>query len=414
MRNSIFTACFLLMVSMAIGQSQWTGTWNTNFGEVILIEKNNKITGTYRDLGNIIVDYKGGNEIRGRFYNNGNKGFFKWTKNGNSVNGDWGWNSNRNGGSWTGKRTANASQGVLKGSWILPDKTKIELVHNKHNQVAGLYGNNGYIWGTYNKSSKTLTGKYVRYANDTPTRFEAKYEGNKIRGRVFKGAGSASWVVTRPSNGSNALAAKFKLKITFNSFKCNGSDNLRKVEQGNVYVMPVMKVSGATIRPRNFKASPPYVKSKLETQKTLNHDLSIGRKDSYKVGVVQNVQNSAEFHIPYSLNLINQNTYFQNQFVFSEWPVIANAGAMIFAERFRINDTRTINLKEVLKFLTGVTNAGDYSNAGSGRKRLPNSSDTFWLETVGSKRYVRGYGDIIEPTKGKIRFGYHYTLELVD
>lgn len=71
------------------------------------------------------------------------------------------------------------------------------------------------------------------------------------------------------------------------------------------------------------------------------------------------------------------------------------------------------NLVEILKFLTRETQASDYTDAVHGRKRLPNSHDTFWLETSGGKRYVRGYGDLI-PRGDKVRFGYHYTLELID
>ena len=103
------------------------------------------------------------------------------------------------------------------------------------------------------------------------------------------------------------------------------------------------------------------------------------------------------------------------QFVFREFPVISKGGALVFAENERINAKRNIELKEVLKFLSGQTRAEDYPlvNGTNGRRRLPNSNDTFWLESIGGKRYVRGYGDIIEPKKGKIRFGYHYTMELL-
>nr|WP_042288351.1 hypothetical protein [Nonlabens ulvanivorans] len=73
--------------------SDWTGTWDTSFGQVILNQKNQYVVGTYRELGAIRSLTTMGTAFYGEFDNNGRVGYFKWIKSGNSFTGTWGLDS---------------------------------------------------------------------------------------------------------------------------------------------------------------------------------------------------------------------------------------------------------------------------------------------------------------------------------
>ena len=79
----------LFMTALSLSQTHakdtntatdWTGTYNTNFGQIILHQKANYVVGTYRDLGGIRSMYVSNNQLIGVFYNNGKEGHFKFTK----------------------------------------------------------------------------------------------------------------------------------------------------------------------------------------------------------------------------------------------------------------------------------------------------------------------------------------------
>ena len=73
----------LFMTALSLSQTHakdtntatdWTGTYNTNFGQIILHQKANYVVGTYRDLGGIRSMYVSNNQLIGVFYNNGKEG----------------------------------------------------------------------------------------------------------------------------------------------------------------------------------------------------------------------------------------------------------------------------------------------------------------------------------------------------
>ena len=115
------------------------------------------------------------------------------------------------------------------------------------------------------------------------------------------------------------------------------------------------------------------------------------------------------FEIPGTMEALSANHSFK---VFPEYKYSTQTSSYIKTDK---STARQINLEEVMKYLKGITNASDYPIASGhdGRRNLSNSADTFWLESLGGKRIIRGYGDI-RHVDGDFGFGYHYTLKLVD
>ncbi|GHB25662.1 hypothetical protein [Mongoliitalea lutea] len=74
---------------------------------------------------------------------------------------------------------------------------------------------------------------------------------------------------------------------------------------------------------------------------------------------------------------------------------------------------RSNNLGEIIKFLSGETTANSYPNLGGTKRRIPNSDDEIFLESMGGKRYVRIKSDVFDD-KNHVRFEVQYTLELIN
>lgn len=74
---------------------------------------------------------------------------------------------------------------------------------------------------------------------------------------------------------------------------------------------------------------------------------------------------------------------------------------------------RTNNLVEIMKYLSGETQVSDYPSMGGTRRRLPNSDDEIYLESMGGKRFVRIKSDVYDD-KNHVRFTTNYTLELIN
>jgi hypothetical protein len=73
----------------------FNGQWNTNYGVLQLQQIGNKVTGTYRDLGEISATYNPATKkLEGTFTNKGNTGYFLLDAKlaGNGFSGKWGWN----------------------------------------------------------------------------------------------------------------------------------------------------------------------------------------------------------------------------------------------------------------------------------------------------------------------------------
>ncbi|RMB58017.1 hypothetical protein EAX61_10385 [Dokdonia sinensis] len=409
----VFVSAFAKAYSEPITQNNktetpavdWTGTYRTNHGDIILHQKGNYVVGTYGKVGAIRSTQNSGNVIRGIFYNNGNEGEFQFTKTSQGFNGAWRWKGSSSQGKWNGTKIADMKQHYLEGDWKT-NFQNIYFVHSPTGIVAGHYGNNGgMIWGKYDVTYSKLTGNYTTKEGAKVEDFSMNFiSNNEFKGR-YNNTNTGSWNGTRVLNTSstgNAVASgtkkAFLLKNTLNSIKFNRSNDIGDGDMQEVGISSTMTI--------NNRAVPS--KDASEKRTSVIYD---GAKRKWSVGEVERPQTSIVFHIAQSLQNIDHNASFTNTFNvqdygkvrFGVWGIPNNE----YAER-------KINLKEILKFLSGTTQANDYPIVPntSNRRRIPNTDDTFWLETVGGNRYARGYGDILLDS-GDLRYGYHYTLELV-
>lgn len=89
----------------AISQSSLTGTWNSTFGELRLLQVGNTVVGDYANLGVIEATLEN-NTLKGRFTNKKNEGEFEWQVKGSSFTGKWWWMASPNKkGPWNGNLT---------------------------------------------------------------------------------------------------------------------------------------------------------------------------------------------------------------------------------------------------------------------------------------------------------------------
>ena len=107
----------------------WSGKWNSSFGDLILEQVGNKVTGKYKNVGNIDAIYdKNTKKLKGTFTNNGITGYLEFTFEGNTFKGKWGWTS-----AMTEKDAWNGTKNEKTNKIISPNSTPNT---NTNNQTA--------------------------------------------------------------------------------------------------------------------------------------------------------------------------------------------------------------------------------------------------------------------------------------
>jgi hypothetical protein len=99
----------VLISSLALAKQSYTGTWQTNWGKVVLEQRGGRVTGKYIGSFNGTIE---GKVVEGKlmfkwFQSNGEwgRGYFVLSKDGSKITGRWGGGeSDSAGGPWTGKR----------------------------------------------------------------------------------------------------------------------------------------------------------------------------------------------------------------------------------------------------------------------------------------------------------------------
>lgn len=100
--KKILLTIFLISGISALYAQSLTGTWNSSFGELRLVQVGNTVVGDYASLGTIegIIE---NNILRGRFTNRTNEGGFEWKLNDKKFTGTWWWSkSPSKKGNWNG------------------------------------------------------------------------------------------------------------------------------------------------------------------------------------------------------------------------------------------------------------------------------------------------------------------------
>lgn len=90
----------------------WSGTWSSDWGNLVLTQKDNTVTGTYTHDSGKIQGTISGNKLIGTWSESptyagpDDAGPFTWTlsADGKSFSGTWSYDGSSSGGSWTGKR----------------------------------------------------------------------------------------------------------------------------------------------------------------------------------------------------------------------------------------------------------------------------------------------------------------------
>ena len=113
--------CFSLIAFVSYSptsviRNDWTGTWNSTYGELRLVSEDESIYGDYANVGVLygtrVHDGQGGHEFQGTFvnYTLNKQGVIKFkiddTNLNNSFTGKWKWTSPSNWTAWIGKKTS--------------------------------------------------------------------------------------------------------------------------------------------------------------------------------------------------------------------------------------------------------------------------------------------------------------------
>ena len=114
-----FTTLLMCLFIGALQAQNFTGTWNTTFGEVKLVHEGRIVYGDYGTIG-IIDALQTGTTINGKFTNAGKVGefYFKLAPDNKSFTGEWSWQGDtKNQGNWTGKLVSNAYPILKMDKW---------------------------------------------------------------------------------------------------------------------------------------------------------------------------------------------------------------------------------------------------------------------------------------------------------
>ena len=132
MKTTHYLLAFLLLITSVSAVAQnWTGSWNSSFGELRLHQVQTKVYGDYRDLGSIDGNING-SKLVGTFTNGDGSGNFIWTlsANGTSFTGKW---------TWAGTNDWKEWNGSLKNS-AAPKLTSNGAIEKKKNHLNGITG----------------------------------------------------------------------------------------------------------------------------------------------------------------------------------------------------------------------------------------------------------------------------------
>ncbi|NJN78841.1 MAG: carboxypeptidase regulatory-like domain-containing protein [Saprospiraceae bacterium] len=174
----------------------WTGTWNSDFGEIIFIQTGKEIFGDYSKYkGWIFGEYNDNSKSwKGIFYNGITKkeGSFEFVKSGETFTGKWQFNDNSGNGNWKGSQTSKTKSTLnyfpifngkvydTNGKAVAKAKVSFNNQYTTYSDESGNFKLN-LPHGKYeatatqpNYQSQTLTVKHVE---NSRSRFYFKLEG---------------------------------------------------------------------------------------------------------------------------------------------------------------------------------------------------------------------------------------------
>ncbi len=441
MKNIFLILLFCGYLQHGQSQSSWQGSWETQHGHVEIISSKGYVYGLYANVGWLYGKIAPGNKrVVGTFWNDDkkNSGRFEWTLNntGTAFTGKWAWGENfktleqLDGGDWNGTKSSSKSTSKPWTKTFSTNAGELQVIHMGGNRALGLL-NEVVLCGMV-VNNNTLTGvmktiDVIGIGKQYGTSFSITQANNALTGYWFKPTGKQDLTgnlkgYNPPQNANNAStnASKinkgYKIRVTWNTFKLNKA-RIGNSLNATLKYQTSPKIASPKIAFKSkshplffeFKTRQELLKSTPNLDQFYPYSIPAtilpGNRHEFKIGVEEKISKPYEFVIDMSMADMKAS---QLNFV----NVIDLYMTAVRQQNQHNTLFRNINMVEVLQYLTKEVNATDFPNAVDGRKRLSNSSDTFWLEEYAGKRKVRGYGDLI--FGNDIRYGYSYTIELMN
>lgn len=209
MKKKYITFVLSFLTQLCVFAQEWTGTFNTKYGDLKLVTENGIIYGDYANGGTILAvekKFNGGSRLCGLFHNGTDRGKFYFEKTTSSKNirghfnydnsitlndivndaifqmkfdfdAKWLWDGTKaNSTSPTDTKTA-----VFNGLWNTTDGNLI--LQQVGNKVTGTYKNIGTVDGVYNPQTRKLKGTFYNNNNKKTGHFEFDFEGNTFKGK---------------------------------------------------------------------------------------------------------------------------------------------------------------------------------------------------------------------------------------
>ncbi|WP_127125087.1 hypothetical protein [Pseudoflavitalea rhizosphaerae] len=197
-RNLFLLLC--LLPGFLLAQPGWTGTFNTKYGPLKLMEEygfeypdGGIIYGDYAGKGTIVGTLKDkGSRFEGYFFNGNASGKFSlvWNFDKKSFSGTWGYGEEMNAYStnqdhqWTGKQESrtqptNINTAVWSGKWNT--NHGFIILQQVGNKITGKYHTVGDIDAVYDPATKKVKGNFTNKGQKGY--FEWEFKGNSYTGR---------------------------------------------------------------------------------------------------------------------------------------------------------------------------------------------------------------------------------------
>lgn len=230
-RNLSTIVTIVLLLTGSLWAQNWEGTWNTQFGQLRLVDLGDYVVGDYSKHG-IIIGKKNFDLLQGVFTNSQNQrsGHFTFqSQPSNRFRGSYKWEGSNKLTDWTGQKTSNTVTALrnftLDGKAIPVSqnyRSDYDGVYNssfgqlrlrqKHNILFGDYGKVGVLAGVWNGNH--FVGRFTNNGKVGWFRFDFFSKDASFRSGQFGwlpvGPKAGSWNLAKTNQGTPALYQVYK------------------------------------------------------------------------------------------------------------------------------------------------------------------------------------------------------------